>query len=68
MEILMKIQVKITIIVTQKKKILLLLLFVNVNRSNYANFLIRCWLQPLLRMSGVFTIRSMWYTLNELIN
>ncbi len=35
------------------------LLFINTNKSHYPYFLIRCWLQLLITMNVLFTIRCM---------
>ncbi len=52
------IHAKITIIVVENIHIILLL-FVNVNKAHYPYFLIRCWLQSWLWMSGLVILRSM---------
>ncbi len=44
---LTKIRAKITIIVIENREPIILLLFVNVKKSRYPYFLIRCWLQLL---------------------
>ncbi len=44
---------------THLENLIILLLFVNVNKAYYAYFLIKCWLQPWLWMSDLFTVRSM---------
>ncbi len=58
-EILTKVGAKITVIVVENGNIIILLLFVNVKKSHYPYFLIRCWLQLLTLMRSLVTIRSM---------